>query len=452
MGLTLISKSEGRPPKKNPRIALVLAGGAMTGGAFKVGGVKALNDYLVGRGLCDLDTYVGLSAGSILAVPFAGGIEPDEMIRVLDGESEKFDQLRPFDFYRPNTREFLERPLNMLYDFMSYLPGVSQEFLQGLPGLPESAGEEFRAFIREPNYGRFESLVTRMIEHTSPSRRQPSVTDYIPTGIFDNSSIENWFRRNLDRLSMPNDFAAFSRTRQVDLYLTACDLDTAERVVFGAGEVEELTIAQAIQASTALPVFYKPARLNGIDYVDGGVRHTANIDVAIEKGSDLIICYNPFRPFLNRVDPDIVDPAHFAEGRYLSDRGMKLVINQVFRTLLHSRLELGLQRYAADRKFRGDIVLLEPQERDADFFALNPLAFWHRSEALQHGFQSVRGTVERNFDLLEPVLARYGLEMSRETARLRAEELCAERGWAPEPKPGDSRGSTSHLRVIGEHG
>ena len=83
MGLTLIRKSDGRRRKKNPKVALVLAGGAVTGGAFKVGGIAALEDYMVGRGLCDLDVYVGLSAGALLAVPLAGGIRPDEMMRVL---------------------------------------------------------------------------------------------------------------------------------------------------------------------------------------------------------------------------------------------------------------------------------------------------------------------------------------------------------------------------------
>ena len=87
MGLTLIRKSNGHPPRKNPKVALVLAGGAVTGGAFKVGGIAALENFLVGRGLCDLDTYVGLSAGALLAVPLAGGVRPDEMIRVLEGSS-----------------------------------------------------------------------------------------------------------------------------------------------------------------------------------------------------------------------------------------------------------------------------------------------------------------------------------------------------------------------------
>ena len=69
MGLTLIRKSSGHPPKRNPRIALVLAGGAVSGGAFKIGGLKALNDFFVGRGVADFDMYVGLSAGAVLAVP-----------------------------------------------------------------------------------------------------------------------------------------------------------------------------------------------------------------------------------------------------------------------------------------------------------------------------------------------------------------------------------------------
>ena len=76
MGLTLIRKSGVARPKRAPKVALVLAGGAVSGGAFKVGGLKALNDFLVDRKVTDVDMYVGLSAGSILAASLAGGISP----------------------------------------------------------------------------------------------------------------------------------------------------------------------------------------------------------------------------------------------------------------------------------------------------------------------------------------------------------------------------------------
>ncbi|MAI79713.1 MAG: hypothetical protein CL917_12280 [Deltaproteobacteria bacterium] len=448
MGLTLIRKSRGPAKGSRSHVALVLAGGAVTGGAFKVGGIKALEDYLVGRGLCDLDTYVGLSAGAVLAVPLAGGITPSEMIRVLDGSSEKLDQLKPIDFYNPNFSEFISKPARFAVDALSYLPGVSLDLIRSLPGLPESAGSAFRRFIRNPGYTEFESLALRVIEHVSPTRERPSITDQFPSGIFENSSLERWLRKSLDLLGLPNDFGAFGRQRGSSLYLSACELDTAERVIFGADENSEVTISQAVQASTALPIFYKPARLNGIDYVDGGVRNTANIDVAIEKGADLIICYNPFRPFLNRANPEVRDPESFAKGAHLADRGLKLVLNQTFRTLLHSRLQLALQHYASDRGFQGDIILLEPEEHDADFFALNPMAFWHRSEAMQNGFESVRSTVEENFDALDEVLSHHGLKMSRKVAREQARILREEQGWAS-PRRRQVRREAPSLRAVG---
>lgn len=448
MGLTLIRKSSGHPPKRNPRIALVLAGGAVSGGAFKVGGLKALNDFFVGRGVDACDMYVGLSAGAVLAVPLAAGVDPDEMVRVLEGTSERFDQLRPIDFYYPNVGEFVTRPAKFAYDLATYLPGVTWDFLRGLPTLSDHLGEHARKLVQEPSYTNIEALAMRIIEHTSPKRELPALTNHVPSGLFDNKPLERWMRRGLEKIGMPNDFRAFNRRRKRQLFLSACNLDTAERVIFGADENAEVTISQAMQASTALPGFFRPARINGVDYVDGGVRNTANIDVAIEKGADLIVCYNPFRPFFNEAADASMDDGgsrYFANGRYLSDRGLKVVINQVMRTLLHSRLKLAMQRYLADDRFQGDIVLLEPREQEAEFFALNPLAFWKRAEAVEHGFNSVRQTIEQNYDPLRDVFAHYGLEMSRDAAAEKAERAHNERGWRKdvetEPRPA--------LRLVG---
>ena len=444
MGLTLIRKSDGQPRKKNPKIALVLAGGAVSGGAFKVGGLKALNDFMVGPGVADFDTYVGLSAGAILAVPLAAGVPPDEMVKVLEGTSDRFDMLRPIDFYSPNFEEFTQRPAKFLYDLFTYLPGVSIELARRLPNPPEAMRQAARSAVRDPSYANLEALATCVISHVSPTREIPALTNHIPSGLFDNASLESWLRNNLERIGIPNDFRAFRRKTGRRLYLSACDLDTAERVIFGPDENCELTVSQAMQASTALPGFYKPARLNGIDYVDGGVRNTANIDVAIEKGADLIVCYNPFRPFLNRIDAEGDDSSYFADGRYIADRGLKAVINQVFRTMLHSRLRLAMQRYLADDRFRGDIVLLEPRELDANYFAVNPLAFWKRAEAVQQGFESVRQTIEQNFTQLSEVFGRYGIELDQAVARRKAEELRADRGWTDESDEAEPA-----LRLVG---
>src|SRR5438477_8442705 len=116
MGLTIVHKSDLWTRKRDPRIALVLAGGAVTGGAYKLGGLKALDDFLVNRKTTDFDIYVGLSAGAFLAAPLAGGVTPVEMLRSIDGTSEDFTYLSPLDVYNPNLAELAQQPLALLAD------------------------------------------------------------------------------------------------------------------------------------------------------------------------------------------------------------------------------------------------------------------------------------------------------------------------------------------------
>jgi hypothetical protein len=125
------------------------------------------------------------------------------------------------------------------------------------------------------------------------------------------------------------------------------------------------------------------------------------------------------------------------------------VVNQVFRTLLHSRLKLGIQRYLADDRFQGDIVLLEPREHDANYFATNPLAFWKRSEAVQHGFESVRSTIEQNYDQLQSVFERHGLEMDRSAAGRRAARARVAMGWKGESTEEPDESDDRPLRLVG---
>jgi predicted acylesterase/phospholipase RssA len=432
VGLTLIQRSQGRRIPRHPKIALVLAGGAISGGAFKVGGLKAFDEFLVGRKSTDFDLYVGLSAGAFLATSLAAGIAPDEMIATLEGTSSRFSQLRPIDFYRPNLREFASRPALFAGRIAMYLPGLLLDLVSLLPELPVRVGPTFRRFFDEPTYTHLESFLLELFAEVSPKREFPGIGSLVPAGLFDNAPLESWLAANMTAIGMPNDFAELYRESGKRLYLTATNLDTAERVVFGPDDDHGLTISQAVQASSALPGFFRPARIHGVDYVDGGVRRTANIDVAIEQGADLVICYNPFRPFLNPVVREGSNRMH-----YLSDRGLRTVLNQVLRTMLHTRLALGLRAYLHDESFRGDIVVIEPREADEAFFDLNPLAFWKRADAVAHGFESVRRTLLDHADVLGPLLGRYGLEF-RPPSPQEARQA--------EKSPGERPGT--HLRAV----
>lgn len=423
MGITIVQKSDLSVRKQNPKIALVLAGGAVTGGAFKLGGLKALDDFLVNRKTTEFHTYVGLSAGGLLAAPLAAGISPGEMIKSLEGTSDLFSRLGLLDFYNPNFREIFGRPAKFAIDALAFMPGLVNEVLGQVPAVAGQMREPLLDVARNPGVATLERLLAPLGELVQRRRPMPSALDYLPSGFFDNASLERYLRFNLHRSGIPNDFRALYRSTRKELYISAMNLDTAERVVFGYDEDTSLTISQAVQASTALPGFYRPARLNGVDYVDGGVRRTANIDVAIEHNADLVICYNPFRPISNRVRHTTIDGRVVTEGTPLSEGGLLGVLNQVFRTLLHSRLQYGLRQYQDDPSFRGDIVVIEPKETDIHFFEMNALAYWQRLQAAEHGYLSVADSIQENFDFIKQILESYGIAMTRRQVQAGAEQM-----------------------------
>jgi NTE family protein len=430
MGLTIVQKSDLGVRKKNPKIALVLAGGAVTGGAFKLGGLKALDDFLVNRKTTELDTYVGLSAGAVLAAPLSTGISPAEMVKSLEGESSAISRFTASDFYSPNIRELVERPIDYVLALASYIPGLLTDVVRDSPSLLDNLRAPLRAYVAKPTPGRLRDLFMPIVETVQKRRSFPSPLDFLPSGLFDNSSIERYIRHNLERGGLSNDFRTHYRRTKRELYISAMNLDTAERVVFGYDEDASVTISEAVQASTAVPGFYRPARIKGVDYVDGGVRRTANIDVAIEHGADLVICYNPFRPFSNRVRRrfDRERGTYVYDGQPLADSGMLSIMNQILRTMLHSRLQYGLRQYQDDPNFQGDIIVVEPKETDVSFFRLNVFSYWERLRAAQLGYLSVTESIEQNYDLIRPMLERYGITMTRREVRqgverIREEEL-----------------------------
>ena len=416
MGITIIQKSDLSRKKTNPKTALVLAGGAITGGTFKVGGLKALNDFLVNKKVTDFDMYVGVSAGAFIASQLAGGVTPEEILKILDGSSATYEQLSPFHIYWPNFREFFEKPLSYLYRRATYLPGIMYDSLISLPRLWQPLRDGFVKFCSEPNYSSFESMMGPLAKIIYSSRTMPSMIEAIPSGIFDNSSLEKYLRRNMEKNQVPNSFKVLKKTRNKSLYIIATDIDTAERVVFGTDEKNDLKISEAVQASAALPMLYKPARLNGVDYVDGAVKRTTNMDLAIRKGADLVICYNPFRPYSNKLVLEYLreEDKYVTRNRRISDSGLLMIFNQVFRTIFHSRIRYFIDQMIVDRSFKGDIILIEPKEDDSTFFEMNPFSFWNRAKAARHGYISVKNTIEGRFDEVSKVLASYGIEMTRE--------------------------------------
>ncbi len=117
----------------------------------------------------------------------------------------------------------------------------------------------------------------------------------LPSGAYTGAGIEDYLHKVLGEPGRTDDFAQLA----CELYLTATDLDTCERVVFGAEGSEDVPISTAVRASGALPMVYAPVRVKDRELIDGGMVSTTNLDIAVEAGAKLVVVINPLVPFVN---------------------------------------------------------------------------------------------------------------------------------------------------------
>ncbi len=136
------------------------------------------------------------------------------------------------------------------------------------------------------------------------------------------------FERHLSRQLPVNDF----RDLPYPVFVTAVDVDRCERVVFGQGYEEQVTISKAIAASCCVPGLFRPYRIGNAYYMDGEVAHTLSVDLAIRAGADLVIISNVYQP--NRRPSD---------GDSLARGGLLRVINQTLSILLSEKERTGVQ-------------------------------------------------------------------------------------------------------------
>ncbi|PYQ02443.1 MAG: hypothetical protein DMF82_16095, partial [Acidobacteria bacterium] len=153
-----------------------------------------------------------------------------------------------------------------------------------------------------------------------------SLFELLPAGLLDSSGVRESVAEILKRRGVADQFDALARPLRV----VAVDLDRGEAVAFGSRMRRDVPVSRAVQASAALPGLYRPVRIGGRDYVDGGVKKTAHVNLAIREGARLVFCINPMVPLRN-------DGDHRPLPGPLSGRGVAYVLDQALRIMLHGR-------------------------------------------------------------------------------------------------------------------
>jgi len=357
---------------KGSKTALVLGGGGFTGGVYEIGALRALDLLTVNRTVNDFDIYVGTSAGAFVASLVAGGVTPEEMSRVVNKRMPTpFRDIDLGTLLKPNYMDFATRSVLMPLRLL----GLARNL----------AGRWREASVMDVLTGLAEAM---------------------PPGLYSGSGVEDYVSRVFSESDRTDDF----RLLESELYLAATDLDTCERIAFGSPGWDDVPISKAVSASAALPMVYRPVDIKGRQFVDGGIRSTTNVDIAVERGAKFIVVVNPLVPYVNDFQKRI--PTIFGSRvRRVSDMGYPQVGYQAFKLLAHTRLHEHVARWS--ERYPGvDIILIEPDTDDELMFGTSIMNYSSRVAIARHGFESVTLKLAKDYERYKEIAEKHGIEIS----------------------------------------
>jgi NTE family protein len=292
------------------RVGLVLGAGGLVGGAWLVGTLAAV-ERETGWSPADAEVICGTSAGAVVGALTAAGLPPADLVPHLTGDA--VDELARMDGGEDHTAPVEIGEFRLLRALPSFPPGSWRMALNTL---------------------------------LHPTRHAPAtmLAGLLPPGLVSTEPIAEVVER----------FAGTRWPDRTELWTVACDYATGRRVAFGREDGPPAPLADAVAASCAIPGFYRPVRIGGRRYVDGGVCSLSNLDLLAGRDLDLVLCLNPMST-LSSTPP-----------RSRGGRTAAAVRTLIGRQLGHEAGEV--------RSGGTDVVLLQPTADDLAVMGSNPMA------------------------------------------------------------------------------
>ncbi len=268
-----------------------------------------------------IDYIAGTSSGAIVGGMYAAGLSPAQIethIAGIDWDDMLSDRLARRDL----SYRRKQNDSNYLFPMEIGMRGLLPIFPRGL-----IAGQKIGFFLR------------------SATLRAASVADF-------------------DRLAIP--FRAI-----------ATNIETGAAVVLDSGD-----LAEAMQASMAIPGFFSPLEIGGRLLVDGGMSANVPVDVVRAMGADIIIAVNISAPLLKRKQLEsMVD---------ISDQALSLL-----------SLKTNQQQLV---QLHGDDILITPDLAD-----VGAMQFERSSEAVTAGTMAAQAQelLLRNFSAAPKEYTKY---------------------------------------------
>lgn len=370
--------------------ALALGGGGFTGYLFEVGALTALDDLLEdGVTMNDLDLYVGVSAGAAAASLVANGVKPQEILETnLSGT-------RPYYFDHRNV----------------FSPAIG-EGLKTLWRATRQLVPLVKLYLR--HYG--EMTLIDLLDKAQ---------DALPSGIYTLEPFACYLAMIFKAKGLSDSFAGLAK----ELYIPAIDLETGDSVMFGEEGRRDVPISLAVTASSAVPIYFCPVRIQGRDYIDAGIGRMAFFDLAVQKGVDFMIMINPMtRAPHNGTAPGTSTAGK--RGKRVRDRGFLSIGEQASRINFEARFSQALERFQHDYPAK-EVLVISPVGKDALLFERSFLSYRDRIHLLRAGYVSVLTLAKDRFDDLSAQFARHGMAVSRARFEERAERRLVQLNHVP---------------------
>ena len=240
------------------------------------------------------------------------------------------------------------------------------------------------------------------------------LAEALPPGMYTGAGVEKYIREILADADLTNDF----RMLESELYLTATDLDTCERVVFGAarlGRRADLEGGLGLgRAADGLPARSRSRAASSSTAASARRPTSTSRSSAARK---FIVVVNPLVPYVNDFQKRI--PTIFGSRvRRVSDMGYPQVGYQAFKLLAHARLHEHVKRWS--ERYPGvDIILIEPDPNDELMFGTSIMNYSSRIEIARHGFESVTLKLAKDYHATS-ASARSTASRSRRAASRRS--------------------------------
>jgi len=345
------------------RIGIALAGGGPAGAVYEIGALRAIEEAIEGLDLTAAHVFVGVSAGSVIAAGLANRIPSSHLVRWV-ATTMPDDPFLPDVLFAPAYREWLSRALQ----------------------IPHLFRDAAVSFVKRRS-------LLRSLRHFAAA---------LPVALFDSEPIRRSLQQAFTRRGRTDDFRKLTRR----LIIVAADLESGTPIRFGDTGWDHVPISTAIQASTALPGIYPPVAIDGHQCVDGVLLKTVHASVGFDAGADLVLCVNPIVP----VDTTAGTASGTLPRNVLVRSGLPTLLAQTFRTLIHSRLQVGFAAYET-RYADSDFVLFEPERDLYEMFFSNIFSLSSRRTVCELGYEATRRDLVRRRDALTPVFARHGLRL-----------------------------------------